>query len=88
MRGIEKVEPEPMANANNALTQEEAGRASETVARWRADPDQPLSCPRCGHEGLCVIDRSARPYAEWYVISCAGCSLEATLQIPLGPPAP
>ena len=69
------------------MTEEETHRAAALVAGWRADPDQPVFCPRCGLEGLCVIDRSARPYSEWYVISCAGCSLEATLQIPMAPPS-
>jgi len=33
-----------------------------------------------------IIDRSARPYAEWYALSCRSCGLDETLHIPLGPP--
>ena len=74
--------------AEGPQSQDEANRIAEAVAQWRADPDNPVFCPRCGLEGLCVIDRSARPYSEWYVISCAACQLETTLQIPMAPPAP
>lgn len=76
-----------MAAEPASLDQEEAQRACEVVARWRIAPDDPVYCPRCGIEGLCVIDRSARPHAEWYQLTCAGCSLDTTLQIPMGPPA-
>ena len=77
-----------MPAAVSPQSQDEANRIAEVVAQWRADPDKPVFCPRCGLEGLCVIDRSARPYSEWCVISCAACSLETTLQIPLAPPSP
>lgn len=60
--------------------------AMRRIAEWRADADAPIACPRCGLEGLVVIDRSARPYAEWYHLTCAGCTLDASINIPLGPP--
>ena len=72
--------------ASGGLSAEETRRAAEVVAAWRGNPDEPVVCPRCGLEGLAVIDRSARPYAEWYQLTCAGCTLDATLNIPLGPP--
>ena len=45
-------------------------------------------CPACGKVGLEIIDRSARPYAEWYVLTCWSCGLSETLNIPLGPAVP
>jgi hypothetical protein len=56
------------------------------IAAWRADPANPVACPACGREGLTISDRSARPYAEWYVLSCSACGLNDALQIPLSPP--
>ena len=34
------------------------------IAPWRSDPQRPVACPACNREGLAIIDRSARPYAE------------------------
>jgi hypothetical protein len=45
-----------------------------------------VACPGCGQDGLVIVDRSARPYAEWYQLRCAGCGLDETIHIPLGPP--
>ena len=61
--------------------------ALERIRAWQAHPDEPVLCPVCGAPGLDIADRSARPYSEWYVLSCAACSLEHTLNIPLAPPA-
>jgi hypothetical protein len=58
------------------------------IAAWRAAPDQPVACPVCEAAGLAILDQSARPYAEWYALTCAACGLNATLHIPLGPPVP
>jgi hypothetical protein len=77
-----------MTSKSDPLGEDMTRKVAACVAGWRADPDQPVFCPQCGFEGLCVVDRSVRPYSEWYVVSCAGCALEATLQIPLSPPAP
>jgi predicted RNA-binding Zn-ribbon protein involved in translation (DUF1610 family) len=57
------------------------------VTSWRANPEASVQCPACGAAGLTVIDRSARPYAEWYALSCPSCGLDETLHIPLGPSA-
>jgi hypothetical protein len=62
--------------------------ALQRIAAWRLDPKQLVACPACEREGLVVIDRSARPYAEWYALSCAFCGLDQTLHVPLGPPVP
>ena len=55
------------------------------IAAWRAAPDQPVACPVCEAPGLTILDQSARPYAEWYALSCTACGLKATINVPLGP---
>ena len=62
--------------------------AFRRIAAWRADPGVAVACPACGKLGLEIIDRSARPYAEWYVLTCFSCCLSETLNIPLGPAVP
>ncbi len=57
----------------------------ERIAAWQQQPNAPVACPHCGTSGLAIIDRSARPYAEWYAVSCAACGLDETIHIPLGP---
>ena len=58
------------------------------IAAWRADPKRAVACPVCGKDGLAIIDRSARPYAEWYALSCPACGLSETLHVALGPSVP
>lgn len=70
-----------------ALSADELHLALGTIARWRGDPEAPLGCPRCGAAGLSLADHSARPHAEWYHLSCAGCGLDETIHIPLAPPS-
>jgi hypothetical protein len=60
--------------------------ALQIIGRWREDPEAPAVCPQCGQAGLAIADRSARPSAEWYLLNCAGCGLDETIHIPLGPP--
>ena len=67
-----------------ALTAEQQREAAIRVAAWRAAPDKPVACPACGQPGLAIIDRSARPYAEWYALACPACGLDETLHIALG----
>lgn len=57
----------------------------ERIAKWQQQPNEPVACPQCGAGHLAVIDRSARPYAEWYAVSCAACGLDEIIHIPLGP---
>ncbi len=57
------------------------------IAAWRIDPDAPRNCPVCGAAGTKIIDRSARPYSEWYVLRCEACGLDATIHIPLSGPS-
>ena len=68
------------------LSAEELRAALETIGAWRAAPETPTPCPRCSTAGLSLEDRSARPYAEWYQLDCAGCGLDETIHIPLGSP--
>ncbi len=58
------------------------------IAAWRAAPSEPVACPVCEAAGLAIVDRSARPYAEWYVLTCAACNLDATIHLPMAPPIP
>jgi transcription elongation factor Elf1 len=70
------------------LTPEQQREAMRQVGAWRARPTQPVACPACGADGLGVVDRSARPHAEWYALSCAACGLDETLHIPMGAATP
>ena len=58
------------------------------IAGWRVAPDQSVACPVCEAAGLAILDQSARPYAEWYALSCGDCGLKATINVPLGPQVP
>ena len=71
------------------LTAEQQRAVVARIAAWRADPQRPAACPVCGAEGLEIVDRSARPHAEWYALTCNACGLDETLHIALGamPPA-
>ena len=66
------------------LTAEQQREAGRIIATWRTTPETPVACPACGNAGLRIIDRSARPHAEWYALSCGACGLSETLHIPLG----
>jgi hypothetical protein len=35
---------------------------------------------------MAVADHSARPYSEWYELTCAACKLHVTMHLPLAPP--
>lgn len=66
------------------LSVEEIVRLLPRITAWRVDPESSVACPRCEGAGLTVVDRSARPHAEWYAVSCNACGLEETINIPLG----
>jgi hypothetical protein len=66
------------------LTPEQQSEAMRRIAAWRGEPRRIVACPVCRAEGLQIIDRSARPHAEWYALACAACGLDETLHIPLG----
>ena len=69
-----------------ALSAEAAREAYRRVNGWRADPATPVACPVCETSGLSIEDRSARPYAEWYALSCTACGLRETLNVPMSAP--
>jgi predicted RNA-binding Zn-ribbon protein involved in translation (DUF1610 family) len=69
------------------LKPESLSAALDSIHAWRADPHAPRNCPNCGAPGVEIIDRSARPYTEWYVLNCRACGLDATLHIPMPGPA-
>jgi predicted RNA-binding Zn-ribbon protein involved in translation (DUF1610 family) len=71
-----------------ALTAEQQCEAMRRVAAWRADRQRPVACPACEVPGLEIIDRSARPHAEWYALACPACGLAETLHIPMGAVVP
>lgn len=70
-----------------ALPPEKMGQALAAITAWRLDPETAVVCPLCSEQGLTIIDQSARPYAEWYSLSCLACGLEQTIHIPLAPPS-
>ena len=74
--------------AGKPLPQEKLSTALTRIAAWRIAPDVPVACPVCEAVGLEILDQSARPYAEWYALSCAACGLKATINVPLGPQVP
>lgn len=55
-----------------------------TVRRWQAGAPPPFVCPACGAVAAIVEDRSARPHAEWYALTCSACGVETVVQLPLG----
>lgn len=57
------------------------------VRAWRNDEAKPVACPVCG-AALEIADRSARPYREWYALSCSGCGLSKTVAVSLAAPIP
>jgi hypothetical protein len=66
------------------LTADQQREATHRIAQWRANPGMPVACPICEQAGLAIIDRSARPHAEWYALSCSACGLSETLHVSLG----
>ncbi len=71
-----------------ALPPDKLRPALARIAAWRLAPAHPVTCPVCEAPGLDIVDRSTRPYAEWYALSCAGCGLDHTIHIPMAPTMP
>lgn len=78
--------PSKGTDVAKALLPDRMPHALAAITAWRTAPDAPVSCPVCGTLGLTIIDQSARPYAEWYQLSCRSCGLQDVVNIPLGPP--
>lgn len=68
------------------LKDEHLTEALRRIAAWRVDPEAPQLCPACGAPGVGIVDRSVRPYAEWYTLTCTACGLDTALHIPLPGP--
>jgi uncharacterized protein YbaR (Trm112 family) len=62
--------------------------ALQRIATWRLAMMEPVACPACEAPGLQIVDRSTRPYAEWYALTCPSCGLDHTIHIPLAPTIP
>ncbi|MDZ4840764.1 MAG: hypothetical protein SH859_01280 [Hyphomicrobium aestuarii] len=60
----------------------------ELVRDWRTDPTRLVACPACLAPGLDITDRSARPYREWYALTCTPCGFNRTVGISLAAPIP
>ena len=76
----------PDGSGPKALPSDKLGEALARIRSWQAHPNRDVACPVCDQPGLSIIDQSARPYAEWYALTCARCDLDAKLHIPLSPP--
>lgn len=57
--------------------------AMQQLRVWQTDRKAGLTCPHCNAPGLTIVDRSARPYAEWYSFKCESCGLDDAIQIPM-----
>jgi hypothetical protein len=70
------------------LTPDQTLEALRRITAWRLEPAKPVACPACGAAGLTIVDRSARPHAEWYALACPACGLDETVHIPMGAAIP
>ena len=68
------------------LNAEEWDLAHKVISAWKNDQAGERACPRCGQPGLQLVDLSARPYSEWYELSCGQCGLEVAMHLPQAPP--
>ena len=67
------------------LNETEWYKAHRMVTAWKNDQQAAHPCPRCDAPGVAIVDFSARPYAEWYELTCSKCDLEVTMHLPLAP---
>ena len=74
--------------AGNPLPPDKVRLALQRIAEWRLNRADPIACPACEAKGLEIVDRSTRPHAEWYALSCPSCGLEHTIHIPMAPIMP
>lgn len=63
----------------------EIREALAKVQIWRHDKSQDVFCPICDAPGFEIVDRSARPYAEWYAVKCSKCGIDDAISIPMCP---
>jgi hypothetical protein len=64
-----------------------SAQAVSVITTWRQNGMAP-ACPFCPTGRITIVDRSARPHREWYVLSCAECSFEQTVSISMKSPVP
>ncbi|MDX2290428.1 MAG: hypothetical protein NW217_16630 [Hyphomicrobiaceae bacterium] len=57
--------------------------AVRTIRAWQQAPGSVHDCPVCGAPAVQIVDRSARPYMEWYQFTCTTCGLDEAVNIPL-----
>ena len=74
-----------MSPDHMVLSESEWQKAHRAILAWKNSGQGAQACPRCDAPGLALVDRSARPYSEWFELSCAACDLEVTMHIPLAP---
>jgi phage terminase large subunit GpA-like protein len=74
--------------AQQSLPADKVRLAIDRINAWRIDPQLSVACPVCEAPGLQILDQSARPYAEWYALSCPACGLTATINVPMSPHMP
>jgi hypothetical protein len=74
--------------SHNPLPADKVREALARLAAWRLARTEPVACPVCEQKGLAIEDRSTRPYAEWYALSCPSCGLDHTIHIPMSPTMP
>lgn len=65
------------------VTQEDVDAAVKVIRAWHAEPKVDYACPRCDVVGVSIIDRSARPHADWYAFKCEACGLDDAINIPV-----
>jgi hypothetical protein len=58
------------------------------IRAWRLNEIKPVPCPCCTGGELEIFDRSARPYREWYAVSCRSCGMEKTVALSLAAAIP
>lgn len=56
------------------------------VKTWQRNQDGIHDCPACDMPGILIIDASARPHTEWYIVTCINCGLSEALAVPLAAP--
>lgn len=67
--------------AKKITTQDVMRVAMRRIRLWEGDKSKLPNCPLCEAPGMTVVDQSARPYSEWYRVTCSHCGLEDTIHI-------
>ncbi|MEW5962848.1 MAG: hypothetical protein AB1749_04740 [Pseudomonadota bacterium] len=72
-----------MPGPRKLASAEEMRAALATIRAAERETGSQPSCPLCGAAGLTIIDRSSRPHAEWYGLTCHACGLNDVISIPM-----